>query len=249
MSQVIAAAVYWPLARLPPSPSARALDVAAFPLSFYRDRSFYMMRTDALDRFGTRLEQRFTARADAADDGGGRPRPHQVQRPRPVLVRDRPSPRVTGAVRRSAVYLDDASCPLYRHRPSHRSRAGPALPVRTVPAVSVARHGFEFTWANLLDAEDDRAFYRAAAPPPARPGCWPRVRDAASATSRARSSSTRSCCSAKRLPLGVTLFLAPARALRRPDDFRFRRRHLARCDVGRQSPLRLDEARRERPAS
>lgn len=33
-----------------------------FPLSFYRRRSFYTMRTDALDRFGTRLEQRFTAK-------------------------------------------------------------------------------------------------------------------------------------------------------------------------------------------
>jgi hypothetical protein len=31
------------------------------PLSVYRDKSFYTMRTDALDRFGTRLEQRFTA--------------------------------------------------------------------------------------------------------------------------------------------------------------------------------------------
>ena len=30
------------------------------PLSTYRYRSFYSMRTDALDRFGTRLEQRFT---------------------------------------------------------------------------------------------------------------------------------------------------------------------------------------------
>ncbi|MCS6897921.1 MAG: hypothetical protein NZM29_08115, partial [Nitrospira sp.] len=31
------------------------------PLSAYRRSSFYTMRTDALDRFGTRLEQRFTA--------------------------------------------------------------------------------------------------------------------------------------------------------------------------------------------
>ena len=30
------------------------------PLSTYRHLSFYSMRTDALDRFGTRLEQRFT---------------------------------------------------------------------------------------------------------------------------------------------------------------------------------------------
>ena len=31
------------------------------PLSYYRELSFYTMRTDAFDRFGTRLEQRFTA--------------------------------------------------------------------------------------------------------------------------------------------------------------------------------------------
>ena len=30
------------------------------PLSAYRYLSFYTMRTDALDRFGTPLEQRFT---------------------------------------------------------------------------------------------------------------------------------------------------------------------------------------------
>ena len=65
-SQVLAASVYWPLAR-----SARALEllgvpVKNLPLSAYRERSFYVMRTDALDRFGTRLEQRFTrARIDA----------------------------------------------------------------------------------------------------------------------------------------------------------------------------------------
>ena len=33
--------------------------VSNLPLSAYRDTSFYTMRTDALDRFGTRLEQRF----------------------------------------------------------------------------------------------------------------------------------------------------------------------------------------------
>jgi ubiquinone/menaquinone biosynthesis C-methylase UbiE len=30
------------------------------PLSIYQDQSFYIIRNDALDRFGTRLEQRFT---------------------------------------------------------------------------------------------------------------------------------------------------------------------------------------------
>jgi hypothetical protein len=34
--------------------------VHGIPLSFYRDHTFYTMRTDARDRFGTPLEQRFT---------------------------------------------------------------------------------------------------------------------------------------------------------------------------------------------
>jgi SAM-dependent methyltransferase len=59
-SAVVAAFVYLPLAR-----AARLLERAGgdperVPLSFYRRRSFYTMRTDALDRFGTRLERRFT---------------------------------------------------------------------------------------------------------------------------------------------------------------------------------------------
>ena len=35
-------------------------NVEFFPLSVYRNLSFYTMRTDSLDRFGTRLEKRFT---------------------------------------------------------------------------------------------------------------------------------------------------------------------------------------------
>jgi hypothetical protein len=35
-------------------------DVSNYPLSSYRRRGFYSMRTDSLDRFGTRLEQRFS---------------------------------------------------------------------------------------------------------------------------------------------------------------------------------------------
>ena len=30
------------------------------PLSYYRNKSFFVIRNDALDRFGTRLEQRFS---------------------------------------------------------------------------------------------------------------------------------------------------------------------------------------------
>jgi SAM-dependent methyltransferase len=65
LSQVLAAGVYWPLARLARVAERAGLDVRHLPLSAYRDRSFYVMRTDALDRFGTRLEHRFTRTAIA----------------------------------------------------------------------------------------------------------------------------------------------------------------------------------------
>ena len=56
----IAALVYWPLTRIALVAEMLGMDVARFPLAAYRAYSFYTMRTDALDRFGTRLEQRFT---------------------------------------------------------------------------------------------------------------------------------------------------------------------------------------------
>jgi ubiquinone/menaquinone biosynthesis C-methylase UbiE len=59
-SQVIAALVYWPLARFAKLVELFGVDVSNYPLAFYRDLGFYVMRTDALDRFGTRLEQRFS---------------------------------------------------------------------------------------------------------------------------------------------------------------------------------------------
>ncbi len=59
-TSAIAALVYWPLARIAWAVERLGADVSAIPLSAYRYRSFYSMRTDALDRFGTRLEHRFT---------------------------------------------------------------------------------------------------------------------------------------------------------------------------------------------
>ena len=60
VSQLIAGAVYWPLARAARLGQALGLNADGWPLAGYRNASFYTMRTDALDRFGTRLEQRFT---------------------------------------------------------------------------------------------------------------------------------------------------------------------------------------------
>jgi SAM-dependent methyltransferase len=59
ISQSIAVLVYWPLARAARFLSQRGRSVAAFPLSYYADKTFYVMRTDAYDRFCTRLEKRF----------------------------------------------------------------------------------------------------------------------------------------------------------------------------------------------
>ena len=64
-SQVIALGIYWPLARTARLLERCGMAVNTFPLSAYRQRSLYSMRTDALDRFGTRLERRFT-RAEIA---------------------------------------------------------------------------------------------------------------------------------------------------------------------------------------
>jgi hypothetical protein len=58
--------VYWPLARLAALVERLGFSAAALPLESYRNRAFYVMRTDAYDRFCTRLEQRFT-RAQIGD--------------------------------------------------------------------------------------------------------------------------------------------------------------------------------------
>jgi hypothetical protein len=60
VATAIAAGAYWPLARIANRAEKVGIDVANFPLSPYRYRSFYSMRTDSLDRFGTRLEQRYS---------------------------------------------------------------------------------------------------------------------------------------------------------------------------------------------
>jgi ubiquinone/menaquinone biosynthesis C-methylase UbiE len=60
MSQIIAGGVYYPLARMSSVLEAFGVNVDNIPLSAYRKLSFYSMRTDALDRFGTSLEKRFS---------------------------------------------------------------------------------------------------------------------------------------------------------------------------------------------
>lgn len=60
VTNVIATLVYWPIARTAGLLEKLGMNVESIPLAPYRSTSFYSMRTDALDRFGTQLEQRFT---------------------------------------------------------------------------------------------------------------------------------------------------------------------------------------------
>lgn len=60
VTRVIAALVYWPAARSARVTERLGVDPSRVPLSAYRDQPFYVMRTDALDRFGTKLEKRYT---------------------------------------------------------------------------------------------------------------------------------------------------------------------------------------------
>jgi hypothetical protein len=60
ISDVIALSVYLPLSTAALAFEKVGMNVESLPLSVYRRHSFYTMRTDALDRFGTRTEHRFT---------------------------------------------------------------------------------------------------------------------------------------------------------------------------------------------
>lgn len=59
-SQVMAFFIYYPLAKFAKIMEKFGFNINNYPLSFYRNYNLYAMRTDALDRFGTRLEQRFS---------------------------------------------------------------------------------------------------------------------------------------------------------------------------------------------
>jgi SAM-dependent methyltransferase len=59
-ADVIAFSVYLPLSRASRLLENLGMNVESLPLSTYRRHSFYTMRTDALDRFGTPIEHRFT---------------------------------------------------------------------------------------------------------------------------------------------------------------------------------------------
>ena len=67
LTEVIAVAVYWPMARtLQDTRTNFGFDTQGLPLSWYGDKSLYVMRTNAFDRFATPLEQRFSRAQIAA---------------------------------------------------------------------------------------------------------------------------------------------------------------------------------------
>ncbi len=57
---LIAAVVYWPLARIAKLLIKLGRNTSNLPLHHYADMPFVMLANDALDRFGTSLEQRFS---------------------------------------------------------------------------------------------------------------------------------------------------------------------------------------------
>ena len=59
ITDTLATLVYYPLARFCLLVEKMGFSVASIPLSYYRNSTFYTMRTDSRDRFGTPLEQRF----------------------------------------------------------------------------------------------------------------------------------------------------------------------------------------------
>ena len=60
LSGVIALFVYWPLAKITKLFRKLNFDTSNFPLHHYAELSFTFMYNDALDRFGTKLEKRFS---------------------------------------------------------------------------------------------------------------------------------------------------------------------------------------------
>jgi SAM-dependent methyltransferase len=60
IAKIVALCVYFPLARIAKLLAQQGRNTSNFPLHQYADMPFVMLQNDALDRFGTRLEQRFT---------------------------------------------------------------------------------------------------------------------------------------------------------------------------------------------
>ena len=60
ITRIISLSIYLPLARTSKLLKKIGINNENFPLWNYSNKSFYFMQTDALDRFGTKIEKRFT---------------------------------------------------------------------------------------------------------------------------------------------------------------------------------------------
>ena len=85
-SETAAALLYWPIARSGLLLKRLGLPAEGLPLSYYAEKSYYVMRTDAYDRFCTRLEQRFHEGPNRTDDARRGTRGHPFLRCRTFLV-------------------------------------------------------------------------------------------------------------------------------------------------------------------
>ena len=63
ITDLIALIIYLPMSKLAFFVSKLGFNDSFLPLSFYKYSSFYTMRTDSLDRFGTKLEKRYTRKS------------------------------------------------------------------------------------------------------------------------------------------------------------------------------------------
>jgi len=63
VTDLIAILIYLPMSKLALLINKLGMNDLFLPLSFYKHSSFYTMRTDALDRFGTKLEKRYTRKS------------------------------------------------------------------------------------------------------------------------------------------------------------------------------------------
>ena len=57
---LLAIILYLPLAKIAKLFEFFNISIKYFPLSYYSDKPFYVMRNDSLDRFGTKVEKRYT---------------------------------------------------------------------------------------------------------------------------------------------------------------------------------------------
>ncbi len=57
---IIAISIYYPLARICKFLKYFKISTKNIPLSYYSDKSFYIMQNDSLDRFGTKIEKRYS---------------------------------------------------------------------------------------------------------------------------------------------------------------------------------------------